>query len=145
MTLNEILSNWSKDCDIDRTELAEESLRTISLHAKYIRWYKEEKLKLIKLKHEYKKLYLEKYEFYSMGPSKETKDLGWEMPARGAIIKAEVPIYIDADKELIDANLRIAMAQEKVELLQDIVKEVQNRRWAIKSAIEWHKWVSGGG
>jgi hypothetical protein len=144
MTLDEILKLWSEDSTVDKTELGEESLKTISLHSKYISLYKKEKLVFIKLKKEYAKLYLEKFEFYTQGPSKETKDLGWEMPAIGAIIKTNLPIYIDADKELVDANLRIAMAQEKVDLLQDIVKEVQNRRWAIRAAIDWNKWISGG-
>jgi hypothetical protein len=112
VTLDEILEEWRKDCDIDRTELGEESLKTIKLHAKYMALYKQEKLKLIKLKKDYPKLYLAKHEFYTQGPSKETKDLGWELPAKGAIIKQEVPIYLDADQQLIDANLRIAVAQD---------------------------------
>jgi hypothetical protein len=144
MTLDEILNMWSKDCEVDKTELGDESLKTINLHSKYMRLYKEEKLKLIKLKKEYGKLYLAKHEFYSMGPSKETEEIGWELPARGVIIKTDVPMYLDADQDIINANLRIAMQDEKVELLKDIIKEVQNRRWSLKAAIDWNKWVSGG-
>ena len=144
MNIEQILAEWTKDCIVDKTELADESLRTISLHSKYIRLYKIEKLKLIKLLKEYPKLKLAKHEFYSMGPSKETQELGWEMPARGAIIKTEVPLYMDADQDIIDANLRIAYAQEKVDLLADIVKEVNNRRWSIRAAIDFQKWISGG-
>ena len=144
MTLDDILEIWKKDCEIDRTELGEESLRTISLHSKYISIYKREKLKLIKLQKEFAKLRLAKHEFYSMGPSKETEELGWEMPARGAIIKTEVPLYLDADQDVINANLRTAMMQEKVDLLADIIKEINNRRWSIRAAIDWIKWTQGG-
>lgn len=144
MTLDEILDNWRKDCDIDHTELGEESLKTIKLHSKYISIYKKEKLILIKLQKDLAKLRLAKFEFYSMGPSKETQELGWEMPARGAIVKIEIPMYMDADQDIINANLKIAVQQEKVDLLADIVKEVNNRRWSIRAAIDFQKWVSGG-
>jgi hypothetical protein len=144
LTLDQILEEWKKDCTVDKTELGDESLRTIPLHSKYITLYKQEKLKLIKIKKELAKLHLAKYEFYTMGPDEETERLGWKLPPRGAIIKNESGIYMDADKELIDANLKVSVQQEKVDLLVDIVKEVQNRRWAIKSAIEWQKWTQGG-
>jgi hypothetical protein len=143
MNIEQILDSWTKDCVVDKTELADESLRTISLHSKYIRLYKIEKLKLIKLLKEYPKLKLAKHEFYSMGPSKETQELGWEMPARGAIIKTEVDMYLQADQDIINANLRISYAQEKVDLLADIVKEVNNRRWSIRAAIDFQKWIGG--
>lgn len=144
MTLDQILEEWKKDCEIDRTELGDESLKTIFLHGKYIEMYKKEKLILIKLQKELPKLRLAKYEFYTMGPDEETQKLGWELPPRGAVIKSEAGEYMAADQDLINANLRIAVQQEKVDLLADIVKEVQNRRWAIRSAIDFQKWVSGG-
>ena len=144
MNIEQILDEWAKDCVVDKTELADESLRTISLHSKYIRLYKIEKLKLIKLLKEYPKLKLAKHEFYSMGPSKETQELGWEMPARGAIIKTEVDMYLQADQDIINANLRIAMQQEKADLLKDIIDSLNKRSWNIRAAIDWIKWTAGG-
>lgn len=144
MKLDEILDEWQRDSEVDKTELGDESLKTISLHAKYMRLYKTESLRLKSLKEEYGKLYLAKHEFYSMGPSKETEKLCWVMPARGAIIRNDIPMYLQADQDIIDANLRIAVQQEKVDLLKDIVKEVKDRRWAVRAAIEWMRWTSGG-
>lgn len=144
MTLDQILEEWKKDCEIDRTELGDESLKTIGLHGKYIEMYKKEKLILIKLQKELPKLKLAKYEFYTMGPDEETQKLGWELPPRGAVIKSEAGEYMAADQDLINANLRIAVQQEKTDLLADIVKEVQNRRWAIRAAIDFLKWTQGG-
>ena len=134
---------WSDDCVVDRTELGDESLKTISLHSKYMEMYKKEKLKLIKLKKDYNKLHLAKHEFYNLGPDEETQKLGWKLPPRGTIIKSEIPMYLEADEELINANLKVAVAQEKSDLLADIIKEVQNRRWAIKNAIDWNRFISG--
>ena len=140
MTLEQILEEWKKDCVVDKLALDEESLKTISLHCKYIELYKKEKLAFIKLKQDYNKLHLAKYEFYFMGPDEETQKLGWELPPRGKVIKGDVQMYMDGDQDIINANLKLAMAQEKVDLLVEIVKEVQNRRWAIKNAIDFMKW-----
>ena len=144
MTLDEILQSWKADSTIDRTELGDESLRIITLHAKYMELYRHEKLKLVKKRQLMNKLRMNKYEFYTMGPTEETKSLGWKLPPRGAVIKSEVQMYIDADDDIIRYNLNIAMAQEKVDLLLDIIKECNNRRWSIKAALDWLKWTSGG-
>lgn len=144
MTLDDILKMWVNDCVVDKTELGEESLKTISLHGKYMELYKKEKLILIKLQKELPKLKLAKYEFYTMGPDEESEKLGWKLPPRGAVIKTQADEYLAADQDLINANLRIAVQQEKVDLLADIVKEVQNRRWALRAAIDFQKWIGGG-
>jgi len=144
MTLDELLQSWKADSIIDKTELGDESLRIISLHAKYMELYRHEKLKLVQRRQLMNKLRMNKYEFYTMGPTEETRALGWKLPPRGAVIKSEVQMYIDADDNIIEENLKIAMAQEKVDLLLDIIKECNNRRWSIKSAIDFLKWQGGG-
>lgn len=144
MNLNEILTEWKNDCNVDKTELGDEATKTIQLHGKYLELYKIEKLKLINLKTKVlPKLKLAKKEFYTLGPHEDTpKD--WELPAQGRIIKSEVDDYLDADTDLIQVNLKIAVQQEIVDTLQEIVKEVQNRRWAIRAAIDFLNWTSGG-
>lgn len=144
MTLDEILLQWTKDSEIDKTELGDESLRTISLHSKWLGIYKKEKLKLLQMKTEYNKLHLKKHEFYQDGPTLETQELGWQLPARGQIIKSDVPMYIDADQDIINVKLKIGLQQEKVDALKDIIVEINNRRWSIRAAIDWNKWISGG-
>ena len=44
MTLEDIFELWSKDCDIDRTELGEESLKIAQLHAKYFKIIRTQRL-----------------------------------------------------------------------------------------------------
>jgi hypothetical protein len=45
--------------------------------------------------------------------------------------------------ELIDLSLKIGMQQEKVELLESIIKSLKNRGFQIKSAIDWFKFTMG--
>jgi hypothetical protein len=143
MKLEAIYEEWSKDSEIDMTELGNEAIKIPKLHHKYFQMYSSEKLLLRKYEAEMKTLKLAKYEFYTQGPSKETNEKGWELPARGMILKQEMPMYLDADQEIISLSLRIGMQQEKVELLESIIKSLTNRGFQIKSAIDWNKFTMG--
>jgi hypothetical protein len=143
MKLEEIYTEWDIDSSIDTTDLGNESIKIPKLHNKYYKLYTGEKLLLRKYEAEMKSLKLSKYEFYTQGPSAETKELGWEMPARGMILKQEMPMYMEGDKEIIGLSLKIGLQQEKVELLESIIKSLVNRGFQIKSAIDWHKFTMG--
>jgi hypothetical protein len=143
MKLEEIYEEWKKDSEIDQTNLAEESIKIPKLHHKYFQVYSSEKLLLKKYEADMKALKLAKYEFYTQGPSKETQDKGWEMPARGMILKQEMPMYMEGDQDIIDMSLKIGLQQEKVELLESIIKSFTNRGFQIKAAIEWFKFTNG--
>jgi hypothetical protein len=144
MKFEDILSSWEQDSVIDRTELADESLKIPKLHHKYYSIYVAEKAMLRRLESDLKKLKLEKYEFYTQGPTEETKEKGWRMPARGMILKADIPMYMEGDQDVIDLSLRIGVQQEKVELLESIIKSFQTRGYIIKSAIDFLKFSMGG-
>ena len=63
MTLNEINELWAEDSKIDKINLGDESIKTTSLHHKYLQIYSKEKLILAKRKAEYNTLKLEKFNF----------------------------------------------------------------------------------
>ena len=144
MKLEEIFEEWKKDSQIDRTELGEESLKIPKLHHKYHQVYSSEKLLLRKLEAEYKKLKLEKYEFLTQGPSEETREKGWDLPAKGLILKADIPMYLEADTDIINLSLKIGYQQEKIELLESIIKSFGNRGYNIKTAVDWARFMMGG-
>lgn len=144
MKFEDIFASWEKDSTIDRTELADESLKIPKLHHKYYSIYVAEKASLRKLESDMKKLKLDKYEFYTLGPNEETKDRGWRLPARGMILKADIPMYMESDQDMIDLSLKIGMQQEKVELLESIIKSLQTRGYLIKNAIDFTKFSMGG-
>jgi hypothetical protein len=143
MKLDEIYVEWDKDSKIDTTDLGNESIKIPQLHNKYFKVYTSEKLLLRKYEAEMRELKLEKYEFYTQGPTKETQEKGWELPAKGLILKSDIPMYMDGDKQLIELSLKIGYQQEKIELLESIIKSLVNRGFQIKSAIDWHKFTMG--
>lgn len=143
MKLEDIYEEWKKDSEIDKTELGDESLKIPKLHHKYFQVYTSERLLLRKLEAEMKQLKLDKYEFYTQGPSRESQERGWDMPSRGMILKQEMPLYMEGDKHIVELSLKIGYQQEKIELLESIIKSLTNRGFQIKAAIEWTKFTMG--
>jgi hypothetical protein len=143
MKIEDIQNLWSQDSKIDHTELSTEALRIPSLHSKYFRIFTEERLRLRKYELDLKKLKLEKYEFYTQGPTEETHAKGWRLPPIGKVIKSEVNNYVDADDDIIQLTLKVGIQQEKIEMLESIIKSLTNRGFLIKSAIDFEKFKVG--
>jgi len=144
MKIESIFEEWDKDTDVDKTQLDDESIKIQKLHHKYYKVYVSERLLYRKLEADMKQLKLEKYEFYTQGPTKEQKDKGWELPSRGLILKGDIPTYIDADKDIIELSLKIGYQLEKIEFLESILKSLQNRGYQIKAAIDFIRFTQGG-
>ncbi len=144
MKLDDIFALWNEDSNIDRNALDDESLKISRLHHKYHQIYTNERLVLRKYEARLKTLKLDKYEFYTQGPTKETQEKGWQLPPIGKIIRSDVGQYIDADKDVIDLTLLIGVQHEKIELLESILKTITNRGFQIKTAVDWIKYTGGG-
>jgi hypothetical protein len=144
MKFEEIFDEWKKDSEIDQTDLGAESLKIPKLHHKYYMILVAEKATLRKLEYQYKQLRLAKYEFYSQGHTEDSKKLGWQLPPRGIILKADIPLYLDSDQDVIDLSLKIGMQQEKVDFLESIIKSFQTRGYLIKNSIDFMRFTMGG-
>jgi len=143
MKIEEIFEHWEKDSQIDKTELGDAALNIPKLHHKYFQLLVNEKMQLRKLEAEFKRLKLDKYEFFTQGPNEETKDKGWKLPPKGMILKGDIPMYMEADEDIINISLKIGLQQEKVELLDSIIKTIINRNFVIRNAIDWQKFTMG--
>jgi len=143
MSLEEIFELWEKDSDVNRSEIGNAALDIAKLHHKYYRIYSQEKLVHKKMESDIKILKLEKQEFYQDGPTEEQIEKGWKLPSKGRILKNDVTTYVDADSDIIAANLKLAYQKEKLELLDSIIKTISNRGFQIKSYIEWEKFKVG--
>lgn len=143
MKLEEIQETWSRDSQIDRTELGEESLRIPQLHSKYFNLFSAERLRLRNLENEYKRFYKAKFEYYNgVMDEKELKNWEWE-PFALRILKSDLNIYLEGDKDLIKARQTIDLQKEKVEFLESIIKNLPARGYQIKAAVDWEKFKVG--
>lgn len=145
MKLEDIHENWSKDSRINTTDIAGESVNTPKLHGKYLHILSSERMKLRQLREQKKELIRLKTEYY-MGrlDHEEMKARGWE-PFAMRLLKNDVPTYLDGDQDMIKLNLQIGVQEEKVEVLESIIKIISNRGFSIKSYIDWKKFENGLG
>lgn len=143
MKLEDILNEWDIDSQIDRTKLDVVALGVPQLHSKYIRLLSHERLILKKYEAEYKVLKLEKFEFYVDGPTSDQIAKGWELPAKGRILKNDVGPYIEADKDIINLSLKIGLQKEKIDLLISIVDTISRLGFQIKNAIDYMRFTNG--
>jgi hypothetical protein len=143
MKLEEIQSLWAADAHIDLSKLDLEATNIPKLHSKYYQIFSNERLILQKQQSDYKRLYLEKYEFYTQGPHEKTPK-EWVMPAKGVILKNEAERYLEADNELINMALRIEVQKEKVSFLESIIDNINKRSFQLSNAINFMKWTNGG-
>jgi len=144
MKIEKIFEEWDADTDFDKTELGDEALKVSKLHHKYFRILSQERITRRSLEADLKVLRLEKFEFYTQGPSKESVERGWEMPPIGRVVKSEVNNYMEADKDMITLSLKIGIQNEKIDLLESIIKTILSRGYNIKAAIDWEKFKMGG-
>jgi len=144
MKLEELHEMWTKDGEIDIINVSSESSKTPKLHSKYYIVYVQEGLKLKRLRAEYKKLRLTKEQYYKGELDiEELKQYGW--PAQPMkILRQDIPVYLDADDDIINMSLKIGMQEAKVEYLESIIRQINNRGFQIRAIVDWEKFRTGG-
>jgi len=143
MKLEDIFEQWKVDAEIDKTELGDEALKIPKLHHKYYQILVSERLLLRKYEADAKELKLDKYEFYTQGPDEYSESKGWKLPSKGMILKPDIPMYMDADPDIIKLSLKIGLQQEKVEFLDSVLRTLMNRGYNVNAAINWQKFING--
>jgi hypothetical protein len=143
MKLEDIQVLWEKDCQIDRTELGEESLKISQLHSKYFKLFSAERLSYKKMEKDFKELARIKFEYYNGVLShEELRNYGWD-PFSLKVLKSDLHIYIDSDKDIAEARLKMDLQKEKIDFVENIIKSLNSRGYQIKSAIDWEKFKVG--
>ena len=144
MKLTDSEQMWTADSTIDRTALTQKSLQIPYLHGKYYKLYIKEQMKLVNIDQQLRSLKLDKYEFYTQGPTSETPDT-WKLPDSGRIrVKADVPRYLEADGDIQEMEFQKALQMEKVKFIESIIGTIKNMGFAIKNALDVMKFESGG-
>lgn len=143
MTLDQISEEWRKDAAIDSTELGTESLKIPQLHSKYMKIYFDERQKLKAYEFKSKETFLKKYEYFNGRMSREElEEAGWE-PFVKKLLKHEIDMYLDSDKDIINIKMRMEAQKEKIDFLEEVLKNLNQRNYQIRNAIEWQRFTNG--
>lgn len=144
-SLENILSAWEKDAEINATEPGRELIRIPKLHSKYIRFLVEAKGHLKTHKNELARHKKIKYAYYNgaYNTDKEfLKEKGWE-PFK-LILKSDIGTYLDSDDDLIKISDKITYYENIILACEMILQELKQRTWQLKSHIDFERFVNGG-
>ncbi len=141
--LDTLQNMWASDAKIDPDNLHTESLNIPVLHSKYYDIYNNLMLLRKKAEQQRKNIRHERYEYYS---GKAEPDVYIENPFPKKIRDKEtMQKYLDADTKLSGLSLKIEYYSVMLSFIEDILKQITNRTYQIKNAIEYMKFSSGLG
>jgi hypothetical protein len=144
VNIDVLMDEWSKDSSIDLTEPSKELQKIPSLHSKYLRIMTHHNLVVKKMMSEYQELRRVKFSYYS-GDLNNPEDLqkyGYE-PMTKKILRADISVYLDSDKELNNILLKKSLHEEITDFCKSVLKELNNRTFQVRSIIDWEKYVGG--
>jgi hypothetical protein len=134
---------WEKDSQLDKDNLHDESLKIPSLHAKYHELFNNTLLLMKKAEQQRKNIRHERYEYFS---GKSDPEVYVENPFPKKIRdKDTMQKYMDADEKLSQICLKIDYYETQLNYIESILKQINNRTYQIKNAIEWQKFIAGYG
>ena len=143
MKMEDIIKSWEVDSEIKREDLESELIKITKLHSKYLNMLTSERVTLSLLMIEMKELKKECFILYTQGGNDDQWRKGdKEMPV-GKILKSDVQIYIDADKDVVNLSKKIELQKEKVEFLLEVMKQINGRGFYIKSIIDLRRYNIG--
>jgi hypothetical protein len=143
VNLETLQSMWEKDSQIDPDNLHTESLKVPALHAKYHEMFNNFLLLRKKAEQQRKNIRHERYEYYSGKADPEVyqkNPFGKKIRDKDTMTK-----YLDADEKLKEVNLKIDYYETLLNYCESILKQINNRTYQIKNAIEWQKFIAGYG
>ena len=140
MDLEQIQELAEKDLKINDTELDLESLKTPQLHNKYMKHLTKFKLLLTRAEDDLRTIRLFKWEYYT---GKSDPQVYQQKPFNLKILKQDVDKYIEADEEIQKATQKVKYLETIVDFLDRTIRQISNRTFTIKNAIDWRKFTSG--
>ena len=143
LDLDKIQEMWGKDSKMDPDNLHTESLNIPILHGKYHEIYNNIFLLRKKAEQLRKNIRHERYEYFS---GKAHPDVYIDNPFPKKIRdKDTMQKYLDADDKLSNSSLKIEYYDTMLVYLESILKQITQRNYQIKNAIDFMKFNSGMG
>ena len=140
MDLEQLQELADKDLKINDTELDLESLKTPQLHNKYMKHYTKFKLLLTRSEDELKTLKRDKWEYYT---GKSNPEVYKEKPFDLKIMRTDIDKYLESDIDIQRLSQKVSYLNTVVDFLDRTLRQITNRTFTIKNAIEWKRFTSG--
>jgi len=147
MTLDEIIEGWKEDSKIDAKNLDMTSIKSASLHAKYLEIYSVSKLQLKRQDWMMAVLKKDKWMYYNGKLSKEEMDkFGWPYdPFNGLTkpLKSDMDMFYETDPDISKLKMQMDYQSTLVDALKDIMDNIKWRHSTIKTILDAQKFMAG--
>lgn len=144
-----IKTEWKEDSKVDfqfRNKQYTEDLGNLALnipylHNKYLNYYSDLSEQKMSLEFKLRFVLKKKREYYS--GEADAKEYA-EKPFGASIKTAEkMKTYLEADEDIIALEGTIKYIEVIMNYLDGVMKQISNRGFQIKSAIDWEKFING--
>ena len=140
MKIENIKDMLDKDKSIDYTQLDTESLKIPEQAVKYQQIAHDEALMLRHLEREYNVMKYKRWMYY-MG--KADDEVYEKEPFDHKVLKSDVNIFLESDKQLNELQDKISTQSEKLKLVVHAGQTMQNKSFNIKNALDHQKFMGG--
>ena len=140
MKIEEIKEMLKWDKSIDYTQLDTASLKIPEQAVKYQQLSHDEAVILRYLEREYNIMKLRRWMYYMGKASDEEYE---KEPFDHKVLKSDVNLFLEADKKLNELQDRIILQTEKLKLVVEAGKIMQNKSFNIKNALDHQKFMGG--
>lgn len=146
MNLDDVLSEWKIDSEINEMALDEASRDSAKLHSKYLEMFMSSKLHAKRKEQQLQTLLKQKWLYYNGKMTQsEIESEGWEFdPFNGMkVLKGDLTYYYDADKDIQKIIMQIEYRKALRDTLKEIMENIKWRHQNIGNMIKWRQFVSG--
>ena len=144
MNLEEIKTSWEKDAKINENNIALESIKCSSLHAKYIGEIASHKSREIKLKSEYSKVKKIKVKYFNGEMSKEElEEYQLEQYQGKRMLKTQMDEFLAGDEDLLLILNKLDYTKTCIYVLEGIIKSIYGRSYDVRNFVESRKFELG--
>ena len=142
-------AEWTEDSHVDfqfknkqySADLGQLALDIPFQHNKYLNHYTDISQIKTSLEFEIRKLVRDKREYY--GGEADAKVYA-EKPFGGRIsTQDKMKVYVESDDDVINLEAKIKYLDQMLYWLDQVMKQISNRGFQVKSAIEWEKFING--
>ena len=142
-TVEGIQNMWEKDSRMNQDELDNESLKIPQLHCKYYDLYNTILLMRKREEQTHCNVLLDRRKYYT---GKATASVYEAEPFPYKVRdKDDLKLYLEADEKLRKTKLKIEYYDTMLKYIEEILRQISNRTYQIKNAIEWRRFNAGYG
>ena len=141
MNLEQLQTMWKTDSVLDDDLHDNDSLKIPQLHMKYMEFHNTFSLMKKDREIEMKRLVRDKWMYYKgKAPAAVYKEMPFDLKLT---TKEEISMFIDADEDIGKLQYKIDYIDQVLFFLDGVLRQINNRTYHIKNAIEWKRFQNG--